>query len=623
MQPAVSETTVVPDQVWKGPVTIAPGQAFSAHYPVDKSPVSLVWKHLAVKAADGKALLHICSGVAHGGGITAIIGPTGSGKTTLLNALVGATRNATASGDVRLNGAVVTGKTCKTLVGYVAQEDVLDGHMTVLECLTFAAQMQLGHLPEAERGAVVDHLLEELGIAHVKDTIIGTATRRGVSGGQRRRVSICLGLLRRPRILVLDEPTCGLDSTTALQLVQTLHRIATISNVAVVMAIHQPQQAIFELFDQLLCLRGGRVIYHGGASACVSFLEELGYPHDGVTGYADHIVEVISPAVGQTNAEKEKDCPLLLSYLEPDVDLSENSTVKIDSTVTTQSWGSQAMHCFRRLGTSEVRKYGAHAMNLFATLGCALLIGGAYFHIPETQDGSKLRLAILFFLCINQSLFGAMKVILAFPDLRLLALAERRAGLYSLSPFFIAYTLVDLLYTIIWPFLFALPVVYMAGLQTGGRFFGLVLMLYLDKVCATSLAMMITSLTRVTSAALVVLPMAIEMSRLFSGFYLAPNAVPGYFVWLDPLSYVKYAFIGAALNELPPVTYACTSKAFNATTNMTTYGVCNPTLPTTGEAQIHANGYDFISYGGCVGALLAYLVFTRTIAYVAMLKLKN
>jgi ATP-binding cassette subfamily G (WHITE) protein 2 len=595
---------------------------FSDAYPIDLSPVSLVWRNMSVVGDGGKILLHNTSGVVRPG-VTAVIAPTGSGKTTFLNALTGATRTATVHGDVRLNGKAVSGRTCKTLVSYVAQEDVLDAHLTVQECMDFAAGLQLGHFPAEERAKIVANLLEEIGIAHVNDTLVGSATVRGVSGGQRKRVSIALGLLRRPRVIVMDEPTCGLDSTTALNIIQSLHRITSRCGVVVLMAIHQPQQAIFNLFDQLILIRGGRLLYHGNAKACITMMGELGFAHDGITGYADHIVEVISPALGQTMEEKHRTCAVLKAYTMPDVDLDDNNDTVLTSTVTQQSWVGQFGVCFGRIGRAEVRKYGAHVMNLISTLGCALLIGGVYYDIPVTQAGARLRLALLFFCCINQSLFGAMKVILAFPDVRALTLAERRAGLYSMSPYFIAYSAVDLIYGIVWPFIFALPVVYMSGLQTGARFLGFVFILYLDKLCATSLAMSIAAITRITSAALVVCPMALETSRLFSGFFLAPNAVPSYFVWLDPLSYVKYAFVGAALNELPPVVYECVGTSFNATTNTTRRGICNPTLPQTGNDQIVGNGYDYISYGGCVGVLIGYLIFVRFVAYVAMLKLKS
>jgi ATP-binding cassette subfamily G (WHITE) protein 2 len=99
--------------------------------------------------------------------------------------------------------------------------------------------------------------------------------------------------------------------------------------------------------------------------------------------------------------------------------------------------------------------------------------------------------------------------------------------------------------------------------------------------------------------------------------------VPDYFVWLDPLSYVKYAYIGACLNELPDVVYRCVGTAYNTSTNITRTGICDATLPTSGAIQIHSNGYDFISYGGCVGALIGYLVLIRFAAYTAMTLLKN
>jgi ATP-binding cassette subfamily G (WHITE) protein 2 len=304
--------------------------------------------------------------------------------------------------------------------------------------------------------------------------------------------------------------------------------------------------------------------------------------------------------------------------------MDENKEVPVETNVTQQSWVHQLGHILHRLALAQGRSYGSHILNAICTLSCALLISAAYYDVPMTQAGTKLRLSVLFFCCVNQSLFGAMKVILSFPEQRQLMISERRMGFYTVSPYLVAFTIVDLVYTLIWPPIFALPVVFLTNLgQSATKFFGFVLMLYLDKICATALALMVVSVARSVSVSVVVLPMAIEVSRLFSGYYLAPNMVPKYFVWLDPLSYVKYAFVGVALNELHDEKYTCIGKKFNATTNITTFGICDATLPTTGAQLAHKNGYDYISYGGCVGALLAYLVFMRIVSYIALRFLKH
>jgi ABC-type multidrug transport system ATPase subunit/ABC-type multidrug transport system permease subunit len=603
-------------------IDVAERRPFSDALPRNEKPLVLSWSDASAVAADGRVLLHSFSGVARPG-ITALIGPTGAGKSTLLNMLAGQNHsNLKTTGAVALNGKRISGASAKSILSYVTQEDTLDGNLTVAETLQFAARMQLGHMSDQEREDMVTNLLTEVGIVHVRDTIIGTALRRGVSGGQRKRAAVAVGLLRQPRVIVLDEPTCGLDSTCALSLIRTLRAMAD-KGAIIIMAIHQPQQAIFDLFDDLMCIRSGRVIYHGAASECVPLLEMHGLPYDGITAHADHIIEAISPTPGQTMEAKEQSCPLQASIKHPDVNMNENSDVPVETSVTTQPWAAQTFHILGRMARADSRKYGAHLMNVIATVGCALLIGAAYWDVPMTQQGTTLRRALLFFCCINQSLFGAMKVILNFPEQRLLMLAERRAGFYTLSPFLVAYTIVDLTYTLLWPPIFAVIVVFMTNLRSDGEhFFGFMFMLYLDKICATALALMIVSVARTGSASLVILPMAIETSRLFSGYYLAPNMIPDYFVWLDPLSYVKYAFVGTTLNEFHGEVYTCTGTSFSAATNTTITGVCSAALPKRGEDILTQYGYDYINYGGCVGALFAYFILMRVITYVALRFLK-
>lgn len=109
-----------------------------------------------------------------------------------------------------------------------------------------------------------------------------------------------------------------------------------------------------------------------------------------------------------------------------------------------------------------------------------------------------------------------------------------------------------------------------------------------------------------------VLPMALEMTRLFGGFFLAPSRLPKYFSWLDALSYVKYVYVGLSLNELTDLKLTCTA-------NETASGKCIK----DGETTIRDLGLDYISIGGCIGVLLAWILFCRVIAYLGIRFLKH
>ncbi len=132
----------------------------------------------------------------------------------------------------------------------------------------------------------------------------------------------------------------------------------------------------------------------------------------------------------------------------------------------------------------------------------------------------------------------------------------------------------------------------------------------LCSLTATSLALMISALCKTTDMSVTVLPMALEVSRLFGGFFLSPANLPKYFSWLDALSYAKYTYVGISLNELEGLVLSCA----NAGTN--------PCIP-NGEVTIQQLGFNYISIGGCIGTLIAFIIFCRIVAYLGVRFLKH
>jgi ATP-binding cassette subfamily G (WHITE) protein 2 len=543
-----------------------------------------------------------------GPGLTAIMGPTSAGKTTFLNLLTGLVPpTITTTGERRINGQKYSAHDVH--FGYVWQTDDLNGRLTVYETLAYAAQLQLSDFSHEQREERIVSLLKEFGLFHVKDTIVGTPLKKGISGGQRKRVSVCLALLTEPKLIVLDEPTAGLDSVNALRLVESLKE-RTQRGCTIITVIHQPQRAIYELLDRLVLLRSGEIIYDGEAQKCIPYMTSLGVEYESGNNPADHIMEVISPRLGESRAQLEARCIVKKSFIPPVVDLEVNSGHPLPKPQVLPNAQKQFWILFRRQGQQELRNYSVHLLNLFTTTGCAALIGAVWFQLPLTPKGISKRPAALFFCVVNQSLFGAMKTIIAFPEQRTIMLRERRAKMYSCSPAVQAWFIVELLYTVPWALLFSFVAYFMIGLQKEpGRFFLFALFMFLDKNCASSLAQLICAATGSATLAAVILPMALEMCRLFSGFFLVPKLLPNYFSWLDPLSYVKYAYVGVALNELDHGLHA------NCLPNCTA-------TPTSGHQIVVNNGLDYITIWGCVLCLICVVLVARFIAYLCLRYLK-
>ncbi|KAI3791928.1 hypothetical protein L2E82_05794 [Cichorium intybus] len=258
----------------------------------------LVWQDLRVmlpNSGDGptKRLLHGLNGFAEPGRIMAIMGPSGSGKSTLLDALAGRlAKNVVMAGDILLNGEKK--KLSYGAVAYVTQEDILMGTLSVRETITYSAHLRLpATLTKEEVQDTIEGTILEMGLEDCADRLIGNWHLRGISGGEKKRLSIALEILVRPRLLFLDEPTSGLDSASAFFVVQALKSVARDGR-TVISSIHQPSSEVFALFDDLFLLSGGETVYFGEAKEAIEFFAESGFPCPIKRNPSDHFLRCIN-----------------------------------------------------------------------------------------------------------------------------------------------------------------------------------------------------------------------------------------------------------------------------------------------------------------------------------------
>ncbi|KAK4280676.1 hypothetical protein QN277_012268 [Acacia crassicarpa] len=233
-------------------------------------------KKNGVRIKKQACLLNDISGQANRGEVMAIMGPSGAGKSTLLDALAGRIAQGSLQGSVRIDGKPVNASYMKMVSSYVMQEDQLFPMLTVFETFMFAAEVRLPPtLSKEEKKQRVHELLDQLGLQSAANTKIGDEGTRGVSGGERRRVSIGIDIIHKPALLFLDEPTSGLDSTSAYNVVEKVKQIAQGGSI-VLMTIHQPSYRIQKLLDQITILARGRLIYMGKTDALPAYLSGFG-----------------------------------------------------------------------------------------------------------------------------------------------------------------------------------------------------------------------------------------------------------------------------------------------------------------------------------------------------------
>ncbi|KAL0417295.1 UNVERIFIED_CONTAM: ABC transporter G family member 2 [Sesamum latifolium] len=238
-------------------------------------------------------LLNDISGQATRGEIMAIMGPSGAGKSTFLDALAGRIAQGSLEGSVRIDGKQVTTSYMKMISSYVMQDDQLFPMLTVFETFMFAAEVRLPpSISTAEKKKRVIELLDQLGLTSIMHTYIGNEGNRGVSGGERRRVSIGIDIIHKPSLLFLDEPTSGLDSTSAFSVVEKVKDIARGGSI-VLMTIHQPSFRIQMLLDRITVLARGRLIYMGSPDALPGYLSGFKRPVPDGENSIEYLLDVI------------------------------------------------------------------------------------------------------------------------------------------------------------------------------------------------------------------------------------------------------------------------------------------------------------------------------------------
>lgn len=245
------------------------------------------------KKSGTKTILNGISGECRSGGVLAILGPSGAGKTTLIDLLTLEPREGTSIGKVTINGNVMTKEMFRTYCATVPQVDRHWGFLTCREVVQNAADLYIADSAEvkAER---VESLLKAMGLLECANTVCGNIFKTGLSGGQKRRLSIALALLKSPLVLFLDEPTSGLDAAAAANIMAFITQLAKATNICVVCTIHQPSASVYADFDKVMLLSSGRVAYQGEAADVYDYFAGIGYPVPENMSAAEFMLDLVN-----------------------------------------------------------------------------------------------------------------------------------------------------------------------------------------------------------------------------------------------------------------------------------------------------------------------------------------
>lgn len=291
-------------------------------------------------------------------------------------------------------------------VAYVQQDDSLYDTLTVHECIEYSAMLRLPKsMSASKKQELVWKTINELHLSHIAYNRIGLSGRAGISGGERKRVSIGMELVSQATVLMLDEPTSGLDSHAANSLIRVLLELAS-RNRIVLLSIHQPSTKCFLSMDKILLLGGGKIMYDGKPSDVESFLEARGFKRQPMESVADYMLEVVSNhdnrlLLGAPDANRDDYQELLTTgeTLETAISWQDESITRSGSNNQTSSRDppSLVQECsilFARTAKDILRNRELFSMQLGISVALAFFGGAIFNDVGNNLAGFQNRMGV-------------------------------------------------------------------------------------------------------------------------------------------------------------------------------------------------------------------------------------
>ncbi|KAL2633644.1 hypothetical protein R1flu_005123 [Riccia fluitans] len=532
-------------------------------------PVHVQWRNIncvLMEKSGGvnKEVLKTISGEAKPGRLLAIMGPSGSGKTSLINILAGqlpASKRMRLTGHLLINGRPV--RNANHTVAYVRQEDLFFSQLTVRETLALAADLQLPK--SVDKDKYVDDLLKRLGLAGCAGTIVGDKKVRGISGGEKKRLSIACELIASPSVIFADEPTTGLDAFQAEQVMETLRELAHDGH-TVICSIHQPRGSIYAKFDDLILLSNGSLVYMGPAGEkALTYFENIGYKCPEHVNPAEFFADLIS--IDYSSPEREE---ITCKKLEHVVNIFKGQMLesvygleKVDGAggVSVKSssvkhirprigWWQQFRILLRRAWLQATRDGPTNKVRGMMSISSALIFGSIFWRMGLSQTSIQDRLGLLQVAAVNTAMAALTKTVNVFPKERTIIQQERTKGSYDLIPYLMSKLVAEAPISAAFPLAFGCLVYPMTRLHpTFSRFLRFSGIMTVEAFAASAMGLTVGSIAPSLEAASALGPSMMTVFIVFGGYYVNEENTPLIFRWLPKVSMIRWAFQALCINE--------------------------------------------------------------------------
>jgi ATP-binding cassette subfamily G (WHITE) protein 2 (PDR) len=479
---------------------------------------------------------------------------------------------------------------------YTAEVDVHFPMLTVGETLYFAAKARAPR--NIPGGATVDQYAEHMrdvimamfGISHTVNTKVGNDYIRGVSGGERKRVTIAEASLSKAPLQCWDNSTRGLDSANAIEFCKTLRMETEINGATACVAIYQAPQAAYDVFDKALVLYEGRQIYFGSTTSAKQYFVNMGFDCPDRQTDADFLTSMTSPlerivrpgfedrvprtpdefAAKWKNSQERAQLMVQIEAYEQKYPVGGEQLQKFQESRRAQqakhqrlkspytlSYTQQVKLClwrgFRRLMADP----SITLTQLIANAIMALIISSVFYNLPADTSSFYSRAALLFF-AILMNAFGSALEILTLYAQRPIVEKHSRYALYHPSAEAFASMLTDLPYKILNAITFNLVLYFMTNLRREpGRFFFFILISFFLTLVMSMFFRSIASLSRSLVQALAPAAILILGLVMYTGFAINPNYILGWSKWIQYINPVSYAFEALMCNEFHDRDFPC------------------------------------------------------------------
>jgi len=555
-----------------------------------------------------RVVLNNLTGSFRPGLTTLVLGPPRSGKSALMKTIAGRvrlTRHTTLEGTIEFGGRVLDPKDKNgikifKLVGYVPQTDEHVPTLTVRETMQFAhassAKVALKYLKadgysdkQVAELSLLDDMVPEatmaiLGIRHVGDTVVGNEGLRGISGGQRKRLTTGEVLVTKNPVLLADEISTGLDSATTYDICNAFKAFAEVMGRTIVVSLLQPTPETFATFDEVLVMSAGHIAYHGPGDAVLPYFESLGFACPAAKDTAEFLQEVTLPRGIQkyrrTDGRKAwftvetpedfgpawQSSELFRKRQEEDAVLYAQSKQSLDSLPPegfvhhkltsnyTTSLPRSMWLCMKRQVVLTLRNKQNTVGRFVQVVIMGLILGSLFFQTATSNYNAFYSVLYFSMLFISLSGFALIPAITA--DKRVIY-RQTSAHFYSSMPYSIAVHLLDIPLSFIEVLLFVAIVYWMVGLSaTVVDFFAFTLTIFLVKLAMGALFRVIAGVAPSGAVAQAIASVVLMVFILHTGFFLSESNVKPWWIWAYWINCLQYGMTSLSLIQFYSATYS-------------------------------------------------------------------